>query len=292
MAQFRIYSETTEATARLLKSIFERAFEDDGYPVAAFEDVEEAGRWTVSVYADEESVEAVLLRMGDLSKEAGIDTGFDRENLPDVDWVAETLRDLHAVRAGRFVIHGSHDRAAPAVHEKGILIDAGLAFGTGHHGTTAGCLDMLTVVLKKRTFTNVLDLGTGSGVLAIAAAKVLQVHVLASDIDPVATLTADDNARINGVQASLECITANGLSNRRFAEQGPFDLVIANILARPLMAMSRDIARHTCAGGTIILSGLLPPQRRMIVATFRQHGLLLDQYYLRDGWLTVVLQKP
>lgn len=292
MAQFRIYKETNEATARTLQSVFEHAFEDDGYPVAAFEDIDKPGHWTVSVYVDEENLEAVVRRMYDLSEQADIDIRFEQEKLPDVDWVAETLRDLHAVRAGRFVVHGSHDMSAPAVHEKGILIDAGLAFGTGHHGTTAGCLDMLTAVLKKRRFTNVLDLGTGSGVLAIAAARVLQAHVLASDIDDVATQTARRNAHLNGVHASVECITSDGLSNRRFAEQGPFDLVIANILARPLMAMSREIALQTAHGGTIILSGLLPHQRRMILATFRQQGLLLERYHLRDGWLTIVLRKP
>ncbi|MDJ0613514.1 MAG: 50S ribosomal protein L11 methyltransferase [Rhizobiaceae bacterium] len=292
MSQSRLFIETNEAEARSLQSSFEFAFEDDGFAISAFEDLENPGDWTVSVYTSTDQVEELSTRMTALAGDLGFEIELQREDLPETDWVAETLRELHCVRAGRFVMHGSHEMDAPAPHEIGLQIDAGLAFGTGHHGTTAGCLDMLSEVSKRKTFYNALDLGTGSGVLAIAVAKAHQAQVLATDIDPVATETARQNAKINGTQDCVECITASGFTHRRFGEQAPFDLVIANILAKPLQSMALEIALHTMPGGTIILSGLLPHQQRMIVATFRQHNIMFEKSYIRDGWLVLVLSKP
>lgn len=292
MSQSRLFYETHEQEARALQASFELAFEDDGFAVSAFEDLGNPGDWTVSVYINTEQSDALAERMTKLSNDIGISINLKREDLPEVDWVAETLRDLHCVRAGRFVMHGSHEMEAPAPNEIGLRIDAGLAFGTGHHGTTAGCLNMLSEISKGKTFYNALDLGTGSGVLAIAIAKAHQARVLATDIDPVATETATQNAKLNGSQAFIECITASGFTHRRFGEQAPFDLVIANILAKPLQSMAYDIALHTMAGGTIILSGLLPHQQRTIVATFRQHNIMFEKSYIRDGWLILVLSKP
>ncbi len=292
MPQSRLYIETHETEARALQASYEYAFEDDGLAVSAFEDLENPGDWTVSVYSDTSEIKPLAERMTKLAQEINITFDLQREDLPEVDWVAETLRDLHHVRSGRFVMHGSHEMDAPKPHEIGLLIDAGLAFGTGHHGTTAGCLDMLDEVSKRNTFYNALDLGTGSGVLAIAIAKAHQAQVLATDIDPVATETATQNVKLNGTQNFVECITASGFTHRRFGEQAPFDLVIANILAKPLQSMAHDIALHTMAGGTIILSGLLPHQQRMIVATFRQHNIMFEKSYIRDGWLILVLSKP
>jgi len=292
MNQSRLYIETDETEARALQACFEFAFEDDGLAVSAFEDLGNPGNWTVSVYVETDQVKTLTSRMETLAGEIELSVNLQREDLPEVDWVAETLRDLHHVRAGRFVMHGSHEMDAPAPHETGLRIDAGLAFGTGHHGTTAGCLDMLSEVSKRKTFYNALDLGTGTGVLAIAVAKAHQARVLASDIDPVATTTATQNSKLNGVQNFVECITASGFTHRRFGQQGPFDLIIANILAKPLQSMAYDIALHTMAGGTIILSGLLPHQQRLIVATFRQHDIMFEKSYIRDGWLILVLSKP
>lgn len=291
MPQSRLYIETNETDARALQASFEFAFEDDGFAVSAFEDLDNPGDWTVSVYVEADGVSELEKRMLSLAQDIGITVSLQREDLPDIDWVAETLRDLHSVRSGRFVMHGSHEMDAPAPNDIGLLIDAGLAFGTGHHGTTAGCLDMLGEVSKQKSFHNCLDLGAGSGVLAIAIAKTHNARVLATDIDPVATETAANNTKRNGVHAAIECITANGFDHRRFKEQGPFDLVIANILAKPLKVMARDIAQHTLSGGTVILSGLLPHQKRMIVATFRQHNIMFEKAYIRDGWLILVLSK-
>ncbi len=292
MPQTCLRTETEKSIALTLQEIFESAFEDDGFPISSFEDLDNPVNWEIAVYVETELAESVHQKLTQLALQAGHDVAFSREDLEDIDWVAETLRELSSVRAGRYIVHGSHEKHIPQPNDIGICIDAGLAFGTGHHGTTAGCLDMLTRVSKSRQFTNILDLGTGSGVLAIAAAKTHIAHIMATDIDPVATQTATYNVMLNGCRNWIECLTSTGFNHRRFAEQAPFDLVIANILAKPLQSMARDLAEHAASGAIVILSGLLPHQRAPIQATFRSHGLPLKYYHIRDGWLTVVLEKP
>jgi len=291
MSQSRLYFHSDGKTARTLQKAFEFEFEEDGLAISGFENLNEKDAWEVSVYMDQSMREAVQSRMEKLISEHDFEISIDCEELEDTDWVAKTLRDLSCVYAGRFVVHGSHDADKPRPHEIPIQIDAGLAFGTGHHGTTAGCLEMLNRVMKRKTFYNVLDLGTGSGVLAIAAAKAMPCFVLATDIDPVSTHTARTNTKINGVGSYIECVTSVGFTNVRTHQQAPYDLVLANILAKPLQAMALDIAAHTSPGGTVILSGLLPHQRAPLVASFRLQGLRLEHYHIRDGWLTLLLQK-
>src|SRR5690606_36419126 len=157
--------------------------------------------------------------------------------LPDIDWVAHTLEALNPVRAGRFLLHGAHDRGRARPGELGIEIEAGLAFGTGHHGTTAGCLELITDVVRRERLRNALDLGTGSAVLAIALAKLARIPVLATDIDPVATEVAAGNVRLNGVDDLVECVTATGFDHPVFADRGPFDLILATILTGPLIEL-------------------------------------------------------
>lgn len=268
----------------------EAEFEDEAFPVAAFEVDEAAGIWSVSVYALNEAVASTENRMAAALKAAGLPHAISHESLGEVDWVAATLAELSPVRAGRFIVHGSHDNHVPKPHEHAILIDAGLAFGTGHHGTTAGCLSMLAQAMKRRRYFNALDLGTGSGVLAIAAAKAQPLHVLASDIDPVATKVARENVRLNEAMPRINCVTATGFNHRAFVEHGPFDLVLANILARPLELLARDLAAHLARPATVILSGLLPHQKARIVAAYRAQGLRLAKAHILNGWLTLVLE--
>lgn len=291
MKQTRIFATTDEPTALAVLRICEDIFEAEAYPVSAAEEPTRPGSWSVSVYAASDMAEDVEERIAKTAKSAGFLLELETEVLPDIDWIAETLRELSAVRAGRFVIHGSHEPDIAKTNEIGILIDAGLAFGTGHHGTTAGCLDMLTMLSKQRNFGHILDLGTGSGVLAIAAAKRFRKKVLASDIDPVATRTARDNARLNGCKSTVECIVATGFRNRQFAQKRQFDLIVANILARPLQALALDISKHCARSGKLILSGLLPHQKAAIIATFRTHGFRFEYVHYRDGWMTLVLGK-
>ncbi|MCB1458929.1 MAG: 50S ribosomal protein L11 methyltransferase [Nitratireductor sp.] len=291
MRQTRLFITTNAAAARKVSAILEDVFEEDGWPVSAFEVDEDNGIWSVSVYADTEHAQEAETRMTLALEAADLPTGIGHEPLDDDDWVAKTLRELVPVRSGRFIVHGSHDRDAPRAHEHAMLIDAGLAFGTGHHGTTAGCLDMLGQCLKENRYHRALDLGTGSGVLAIAVAKALPARILATDIDPVAVRVAKENCRLNHVASRIRCETAPGFSHRAFREEGPFDLVIANILAGPLQALARDLAANCAPGATVILSGLLPHQKARIVATYRQHGMDFIKAHIRDNWLVLVLRK-
>ncbi len=289
MQQTRLFLTTNEAKARAMARVLEAEFEEDALPVAAFEVDEAAGIWSVAIYAATDEVAHSEQRMAAALAAAGLPHEIDRETLGDVDWVATTLAELSPVRAGRFIVHGSHDSHVPRPHEHAILIDAGLAFGTGHHGTTAGCLSMLARVMKRRRYFNALDLGTGSGVLGIAAAKAQPLDVLASDIDPVATMVARENTRLNHVASRVKCVTATGFNHRAFVENGPFDLVLANILARPLEQLARDLAANLARPATVILSGLLPHQKARIVAAYRAQGLRLEKAHVLNGWLTLVL---
>jgi len=276
-----------EVAARFAAAL-EAAFEEDGFPVASFEADEAADLWSVSVYVPQDEADATAARMAALL--GGLEIG--REPLGEVDWVTRTLEGLKPVREGRFLVHGSHDRAAARAGDHAILVDAAMAFGTGHHATTAGCLAAIGRALKSRRPRNALDLGTGTGVLAIAIAKSAAIPVLATDIDPVATRIAAQNCRLNGVAARVRCVTASGMGHREIDARVPFDLVVANILAGPLQAMARGIAGAVAPGGTLILSGLLARQRARILASYRLQGLVLEHSIVRDGWLTLTLRRP
>jgi ribosomal protein L11 methyltransferase len=291
MSQTRLFVATNAARAKAITRALEAEFEEDGVPVASFETDGATGSWEISVYCDADDEAQFSSRIYKALTGSLGDIEIGREPLGDVDWIATTLAGLKPVRSGRFIVHGSHDRHVPRPHEHAILIDAGQAFGTGHHGTTAGCLDMLGLVLKRRQFSHVLDLGTGSGVLAIAAAKAMPVDVLASDIDPISTTVARDNAGLNQVAGRVKCITAKGFGHPAFNQRAPFDLILANILARPLELLARDLSAHLARPGTVILSGLLPHQKARIVSAYRTQGLRLSRVHVREGWLTLLMEK-
>ncbi len=215
----------------------------------------------------------------------------DREILPDIDWVTKSLEGLKPVRAGRFLVHGAHDRDQRRPGDLAIEIEAGLAFGTGHHGTTAGCLHMLSTVARREKPRNALDLGTGSAVLAIALAKLCHIPVLATDIDPVAVAVAARNARLNGVAGLVETATAPGFADPLFARRGPFDLIVANILAKPLMKLAPHMAAHLAPGGSIVLSGILERQRDAVVAAYNGQRFRHVRTLRREGWVTIHLKR-
>jgi ribosomal protein L11 methyltransferase len=217
---------------------------------------------------------------------------FEIAPLPEADWVAKSLEGLRPVRAGRFLVHGAHDRDKRRPNDIGIEIEAGEAFGTGHHGTTAGCLIAIERTIRNRPIRNALDVGTGSGVLAIAIARLAHVPVLASDIDPVATRVAKANVRLNGVQPEVRVVTAAGLGTRVFRANAPFDLIVANILAGPLVGLAPSIRRVLAPGGTVILSGLLPPQTNRVAAAYRAAGLRFARAEQREEWMTLTFTLP
>lgn len=221
----------------------------------------------------------------------GLSHQFETEIVPDEDWVTKSLEGLKPVRAGRFLVHGSHDRDKRRIGDIAIEIEAGLAFGTGHHGTTAGCLEMIDRVVRREHPRNALDLGTGSAVLAIGLAKLARIPVLATDIDPVATKVAAENTRLNGVDNFIDCRTATGFHHRAFAAYAPFDLIVANILAKPIMRLAPQMARQVSAGGSIILSGILDRQRDAVLSAYvgQKFRHILTLY--RGEWITMHLKR-
>ena len=213
------------------------------------------------------------------------------EQLAPRDWVRSSLEELPPVAAGRFVVHGRHDRDRVRPHQIGIEIEAGLAFGTGHHGTTKGCLIAIDRILKQARPANMLDVGTGTGVLAIALARATRSRVLATDIDRVAVGVSCANARANQAAGFVDLALADGVSAPAVAARAPYDLVVANILANPLTAMATGMARITAPGSLLILSGLLSWQGRQVIAAYRNRGFSLRRRIAIDGWLTLILVR-
>lgn len=291
MKQTRLYITASEAECNSALALLSDRFEDDGYPIATMEIDEDRDIWEASLYAPADEKAELWSAMATCLKPLFAEASIRIEDLPDIDWVTHSLEGLQPVRAGRFLIHGSHDRDQVRPHDIAIEIDAGRAFGTGHHGTTAGCLEMIEQVMRRRTFHNVLDLGTGSGVLAIAVAKLTRRPVLATDIDPVAIGVARENLRKNNCVSEVTLQTAGGFHSDIFSRKGPYDLIVANILARPLMAMAPSIDRHLARGGEVILSGILATQRRKVLAAFAAQRIHHRRTLWRDSWVTLHLGR-
>ena len=290
----RLVSHAPERQAEALFPWLEATFEEDGYALAAVETETDSGIREIALYLPDDDADRIAdarARLAACLADAGEDLEFAVEILPDVDWVSKSLEGLKPVRAGRFVVHGAHDRDAVRTGDIGIEIEAGLAFGTGHHGTTWGCLTLIGDVLKRRRPAVSLDLGTGSAVLAIAIARAAHVPVLATDIDPVATRVAMANVRINRVQDHVECATAPGFSHEAFRRAAPFDLIVANILARPLMRLAPQIAIHAAPGADIVLSGILEHQRWPVIAAMNGAGLHHERTIHREGWVAIHMRR-
>jgi ribosomal protein L11 methyltransferase len=207
------------------------------------------------------------------------------------DWVAASLAGLPPVAAGRFVVHGQHDRARVRHAYIPIEIEAALAFGTGHHGTTRGCLIAFDRLLRSHRPRRVLDVGTGTGVLAIAAARALHCAVVASDIDRVALQVARENARLNHVAPLIRFVHTPGVAARELRANAPYDLIFANILLSPLRQFAVSLKCLLAARGRLILSGLLRDQANAALAIYRQQGLLLERCIAIEGWTTLVLRR-
>lgn len=212
-------------------------------------------------------------------------------HLPAQDWVRHTNRLNAPVRAGRFFLHGAHDSGAAPPGSLSLLLDAGLAFGTGRAPSTHGCLQAIDDLCRIRLPRTMLDMGTGSGVLAMAAAKAGIRRVLAADIDPVAVAVTRDNVKLNGLDGRIAALTASRPDDPRLTASGPYDLVVANILAEPLCRMAQGLAALVASGGHLVLSGLLAREERMIVARYRATGLQLKRRIPREGWHTLVFRR-
>jgi ribosomal protein L11 methyltransferase len=225
----------------------------------------------------------------------GVTAAVTRAPTPADGWLERTRAAFPEQRVGRrFAIRGTHQTGAPPPGRISLILDAGVAFGSGEHNSTRGCLVALEQLLPRlgRRQCRILDLGTGSGILAMAAAKTLRRLVLAADIEPWAVRVAGENARLNGVGQWVRPILADGWRTVAVRKSGPYDLVFGNILARPLRLMARDLARHLAPGGRAILSGLLRVQARDVLAAHRRSGLTLERMIHLEPWTAIVVRKP
>ena len=284
-----------EARARAVADLIVESFEPAEAASTAFE-TEEAwpggGKaWQVEVYfgfePDEEGIRELVASAAGDEAAAIVEFGLTEKK----DWVANALAGLAPVRAGRFLVHGAHDRSKVGVSDIGVEIEAGLAFGTGHHGTTRGCLLHFDRLLKRRRPRKVLDVGCGAGVLAIAAAKVLREKVWLGDIDPVAVEVANENAKLNGVATYANAIVSRGVENRSLRIGGPFDVVFANILAKPLRLLAPSLAAVISAEGDAIVSGLLYADVPGVLAAWRSQGFYLAERIDLEGWASLRLKR-
>jgi ribosomal protein L11 methyltransferase len=278
-----------ERAAKLVVDILTEVFFEGEAAIAAFERPD--GRWDVTLHFADAPDQALVRQLVTNAAGADIAGGIAFDTVEARDWVKASLEDLVPVPAGRFVVHGQHDRARVAPNKLGIEIEAALAFGTGHHGTTRGCLLLLDHVLKAWRPRRVLDLGTGTGVLAIAAAKALHEKILASDIDPISVGVAQENARLNMSGHLVQAIPATGFAAPQFAQSGPFDLVLANILANPLRQLATPMSRHLAPSALVILSGLLTHQAASVIAAYRVRGLVPLRHLRIDGWSSLLLRN-
>ncbi len=276
--------------ARRISNFLERDYGEDGVAVSL--DERPDGLWSVDAYFEAGEAEEITERLRDWLGADAFGVPVIVELLPETDWVGAGLKALKPIAAGRFLLHGSHDRWHVPTGSMRIEIDAGRAFGTGHHPTTTGTLFTLDQLMRRRRFARPLDLGTGSGVLAIAMAKVLRRRVIATDIDPVAIEVARENARRNGVAGLLRFEVASGVDARVIRSGAPYDLVAANILAEPLLRLAPRLVPLIARGGMLVLSGLLPHQRERIVAAYRAQRMHLVSACVFDGWSVLVLKRP
>jgi ribosomal protein L11 methyltransferase len=256
--------------------------------VGVFELEDGSGLWEVGVYFTEPPDGIALTLMAAAHGAAE----FVVSELPEIDWVAHVRRELKPVEAGRFFVYGSHDADKLPTGRIGLWIEAAMAFGTGHHGTTLGCLRAIDRLVSAGVApARIIDLGCGTAVLAMAAAKVWPGAVLATDIDAVAVEVAAANVVANGLEGRVDCLEAAGFDHDLIRARAPYDLVIANILKGPLVELAPDIARRTAPGGRAILSGLLVDQADDVLAAYAAQGFSLAEREDVGDWATLELRR-
>lgn len=284
--QIRIFAPIAETDA------IEEAFVDLALATSRFETEEDSQEWYVEILTatppEESDIESRLALVAGL-----LDTptrSFAITPLDAKDWVSEVQKSFPPLHVGKFYVYGSHVETPPPSSKIALKVNAGAAFGSGEHATTSGCLIALGLLARRKHFNNPLDMGCGSGILALAAAKLWHVPVMGVDIDPVSVTVACENARTNHLHGLTRFAAGDGYHTPLVRQNGPFDLIIANILARPLMRMAPQLARHLAPGGTVVLSGLLGSQERMVLAAHRAQGLHLKSRIVIGHWNTLILR--
>ena len=256
--------------------------------VGVFELEDGSGLWEVGAYFSEkpDDISLALLAAVFQAQE------FKISELPQIDWVSKVQRSLKPVVAGRFFVYGSHDSDKVPPDCEPLLIEASMAFGTGHHGTTKGCLlaleQLITDGFKAK---NVIDVGCGTAVLAMAAARIFSANVIASDIDSVAHSVAKMNILANGLDRNIQCFEASGFAHEQIKTKNPFDLIFANILLAPLLAIATDISKYSLSGGYVVLSGILSEQAELVVNKYTGVGFSLSTQIEIGEWVTIIFRK-
>lgn len=277
------------STARTITGLLEESIEHPPLAVSLFE--VPGGGWMVDAYYENAPDRAAIAAIIEVVL-AGSSDALTLEAVPDENWVAVSQAGLPPVAAGRFLIHGSHDRAIGRLRRNAIEIDAGEAFGTAHHATTLGCLLAIDRLTRQRRFDRVLDLGCGSGVLAIAAARVLpDATVTASDFDPEAVRVASENVRKNALAGRIRVVTSLDLAHPLLRRRAPYDLLIANILAEPLIGLAQRLARVVRPGGVVVLSGILQSQGAAVLAAYGAAGFARLRADRLNGWVILTLVR-
>ena len=273
---------------------FEAAFATECDTVGFFLEDEDARTWRIEGVRDAAADDGALTQALLLAKAAtGVGVSLGRTATEAEGWLARTKASFPPQRVGRrFLVRGTHDADRPA--QPGLVVltlDAGLAFGSGEHGSTRGCLRALEMCTRRPIRGAIVDIGTGSGILAMGAAKLTRRRVLGTDIEPWSVRVARQNAAANGVGRSVRVVLADGWQAPSVRGRGRYGLVLANILARPLCRMARDLGRSLAPGGTVILAGLLRNQVRMVLAAHRRQGLVLSRVLTEGHWATLVLRR-
>ena len=256
--------------------------------VGVFELEDGSGLWEVGAYFSEkpDDISLALLAAVFQAEE------FKISELPQIDWVSKVQRSLKPVVAGRFFVYGSHDSDKVPPDCEPLLIEASMAFGTGHHGTTKGCLlaleQLITDGFKAK---NVIDVGCGTAVLAMAAARIFSANVIASDIDSVAHSVAKMNILANGLDRNIQCFEASGFAHEQIKTKNPFDLIFANILLAPLLAIATDMSKYSLSGGYVVLSGILSEQAELVVNKYTGVGFSLSNQIEIGEWVTIIFRK-
>ena len=256
--------------------------------VGVFELEDGSGLWEVGAYFSEkpDDISLALLAAVFQAEE------FKISELPQIDWVSKVQRSLKPVVTGRFFVYGSHDSDKVPPDCEPLLIEASMAFGTGHHGTTKGCLLALEQLIKVGfKAKNVIDVGCGTAVLAMAAARIFSANVIASDIDSVAHSVAKMNIIANGLDQNIQCFEASGFAHEQIKTKNPFDLIFANILLAPLLGLATDISKYSLSGGYVVLSGILSEQAELVVKKYTVVGFSLSNQIEIGEWVTIIFRK-
>ena len=256
--------------------------------VGVFELEDGSGLWEVGAYFSEKPDDISLSLLAAVFQAEE----FKISELPQIDWVSKVQRSLKPVVAGRFFVYGSHDSDKVPPDCEPLLIEASMAFGTGHHGTTKGCLLALEQLIKVGfKAKNVIDVGCGTAVLAMAAARIFSANVIASDIDSVAHSVAKMNILANGLDRNIQCFEASGFAHEQIKTKNPFDLIFANILLAPLLGLATDISKYSLSGGYVVLSGILSEQAELVVKKYTGVGFSLSNQIEIGEWVTIIFRK-